>query len=212
MAVLIPSATKLNSNSYCFDDGLAGPDFRLTEDGVSVDPENGQYRTAVTKSVDALGVVSWTWRQMDGVPDGTRVKQWARFAISTACSAKTLRVDINGLVETGGGTTDEGHDELYLQNVTTQALETWPSVLHKNNNCGDEITETHLAVIESVNWAGAGCEVAGAADLGDEVSATKNIDISQVTCPTIYEMITDTCDSQNNAGGKIFYEITLSLI
>jgi len=208
MAVLIPSATKLNSNSHCFDYGLAGPDFRLTKDGVRIDPENGQYRTAVTKSVDALGVVSWTWRQMDGVPEGIHVKQETRFAISTACSAKTLRVDINGLIET----TNPTFERLRLVKVATEALEPWPSVQHKNNNCGDETVVQGDGVIKSTNWAGAGCAVAGANDLGDTISATKDIDISQVTCPTTYELITDTFDRHNNAGGKIFYEITLSLI
>ncbi len=208
MAVLIPSATKLNSNSYCFDDGLAGPDFRLTEDGVRIDPENGQYRTAVTKSVDALGVVSWTWRQMDGVSEGINVKQETRFAISTACSAKTLRVDINGLIET----TNPTFERLRLVKVATEAVEPWPSVQHKNNNCGDETVVQGDGVIKSINWAGAGCKVGGANDLGDTISTTKDIDISQVTCPTTYELITDTFDRLNNAGGKIFYEITLSLI
>ena len=207
MAVLIPSATKLHLNSYCFDDGLAGPDFALWENHVRIDPENGQYRTAVTKSVDALGVVSWTWRQMDGVPDGIRVKQWARFAISTACSAKTLRVNINGLVET----TNPTFETLDLKNVATGVSETFPSVLHENNNCGDSITQMQ-DTIQSINWDGDGCRIGGANDLGDTISTTKDIDISQVTCPTTYDLITDTVDSQNNAGGKIFYEITLSLI
>ena len=206
MAVLIPSATKLNSNSYCFYDGLAGFDFILYENGVRIDPENGQYRTAVTKSVDALGVVSWTWRQMDGVPEGTSVRQETRFAINTACSAKTLRVDINGLIET----TNRTFERLELKNVATKVSETF-SVLHENNNCGDSIALMQ-GTIQSIDWGGDGCKVAGADDLGDTISTTKDIDISQVTCPTTYNLITATVDGLNNAGGKIFYEITLSLI
>ena len=216
MATLIPSAIEIiDGEKRCFDsDGHAGWVFRQGVGGSDLEIVGEQdfvYRTFPEAWRDNGDRVFW-WRQMMYVPDGISAEQDTLFAINTACGDKTLRFDIQGLIET----TNAGYDRLEIRRLDTNTILPWTGVRHTNRNCVDDETQQNIREfrdqprIESIGWESE-CSVGSPDDNGDIIMAAQTVTVYQAVCPTIFQIKTDTRDARNNVGGQVFYDITLTI-